>query len=178
LKKACLMGIVDAGILSGLNNIQVYSIADEEYSSMFGFVDSEVNTLIGGDSNQMAQIREWYSGYTIGSHNVINPWSFMCCLKRNKVKSYRGSSAYLDTISKILSPHVKTIFAPIVEILFEKNEKYEISPLKTQVNYSNTDWDTTSILHFLVHTGYLTYNEEQNTAFVSIPNKEVYIHWK
>jgi hypothetical protein len=40
LKKAYLMGIVEvrgAGILSGLNNINVYSVGDERYSQYFGF---------------------------------------------------------------------------------------------------------------------------------------------
>ena len=92
-------------------------------------------------------------------------WSFMTWLRRREFKP-------------ILSPHVKKVFAPILVILFNKEEKYEIAPLDTKVNYSNTNWDATSILHFLVHTGYLTYKVEQNKAFVSIPNKEVYMYWE
>jgi hypothetical protein len=180
LKKACLMGIVEvrgAGILSGLNNIQVYSVADRKYSSKFGFTKSEIESIVGNETD-MDDIYDWYNGYIIGDNLVINPWSFMTWLDRKEFKSYWVNSAYLDTISTILSHHVKTILAPIFAILSQKKEKYEIAPLKTQVNYSNTDWDTTSILHFLVHTGYLTYNVEQNKPFASIPNKEVYIHWE
>lgn len=181
LKKACLMGIVEvcsAGILSGLNNVQVYSVADEEYSSMFGFLESEIVSLLGGNDLQLQQVREWYNGYFIGSNMVTNPWSLMNYISDRVFTDYWGYTAYLDTISTILSPHVRKTITPILTILFEKREKVEVAPLTTQVNYSNTDWDTTSILHFLVHTGYLTYNLEQNKAFVSIPNQEVFIHWK
>lgn len=181
LKKACLMGIVEvrgAGILSGLNNIKVFSVSHERYSSIFGFLESEVSSLLGGNITQLEQVREWYNGYYIGSNMVINPWSLMNYISDGIFTDYWVNSAYLDTISTILSPHVKKILAPIFAILSEEGKKLEISPLKTQVNYSNTDWDTTSILHFLVHTGYLTYNVEQNKTFASIPNKEVYTHWE
>jgi hypothetical protein len=181
LKKACLMGIVEvrgAGILSGLNNVKVYSVSHERYSSMFGFLESEVRTLLGEDVTQMAQIRKWYNGYSIGSSMVINPWSLVNYISDKVFSDYWVDSAFLDTLFTVLSPHVKTIITPIFAILTEKREKFEVSPLQTKVNYSTTDWDITSILHFLVHTGYLTYTIEQNKAFVSIPNHEIFQHWK
>jgi hypothetical protein len=49
------------------------------------------------------------------------------------------------------------------------------------VNYTSSNWDINSILHFLVHTGYLTYKvspTDSKRGQVSIPNQELLDHWK
>jgi hypothetical protein len=50
LKKACLVGIVSplgAGILSNLNNIGVFSVANKQFSKHFGFTHDEISTFLG-----------------------------------------------------------------------------------------------------------------------------------
>ena len=89
LEKACLMGIVEvrgAGILSGLNNICIYSVADQEYSSYFGFTEKEIIDFLG-NGDAIGEVIEWYDGYRSGKESVINPWSFVNWVKRKKLDS-------------------------------------------------------------------------------------------
>jgi len=174
------MGIVEvrgAGILSGLNNISLYSVAKKKFSSRFGFSRQEIHGLVKSPS-ELQNVYEWYNGYNIGGDMMINPWSFMKWIIDKEFDSYWVQTSYLEAISSIISPHVDKMMGPIFEILFDKKQRFEISPLDTKVNYSVTVWDSMSILHFLVHTGYLTYTVENGKPFVSIPNKELRLCWE
>ena len=179
LEKACLMGIVEAigaGILSGLNNTSVFSVAQDIYSSFFGFTVEEISSCFALKPNDFAEVLEWYNGYTFGSNKVINPWSFMNWFSQGVLAPYWITSAYMETLSSLLSNHVKNILIPIFCIMYDEQASYPVSPLVTKVNYSKTDWTATHILHFLIHAGYLTYNT--TTKCVSIPNKEIYEIWE
>ena len=179
LEKACLMGIVEvkgAGILSGLNNIDVYCTSDEYYSSSFGFLLPEITKFVSADLRE--GVIDWYNGYTFGSETVINPWSFMNYLKRRKLSSYWVDTSYTETLSVFLSPHAKATITSVLDLIC--CGAIDVTPLKPQVNYTAQIWDINSILHFLVHTGYLTYklNPVTQRYQVSIPNKELEEHWK
>jgi hypothetical protein len=51
--------------------------------------------------------------------------------------------------------------------------------LSSKVYYSSVSMSVTSILHFLVHTGYLSYASNDGvTGYVRIPNYEVHEHWR
>jgi hypothetical protein len=110
---------------------------------------------------------------------VINPWSFVNWVRKRKFISYWVSTSNVETIATVLTPHIKRLMEEIFTILFD-NQKFEISELVSQVNYASSNWKTTSILHFLVHTGYLTYeaNRTADTGVVWIPNKEIRLHWE
>ena len=180
LAKACLMGIVEvrgAGILSGLNNISVYSVADTNFSSSFGFSKAEIECL-DISATDLENVCDWYNGYSIGDFQVINPWSFMKWWTRKKFDLYWVKTSYLETISAIISPNMNQMIFPVFEILSKKKKKFEIAPLDTKVDYSTKNWDRDSIFHFLVHTGYLTYSVENEKSFVSIPNDELHMYWE
>ena len=91
LKRACLMGIVEvrgAGMLSGLNNLVIYSSADDEFSEYFGFTSKEVEDFLDRDETRIQDVRKWYNGYYMGSHRMINPWSFMNYVDTGELQSY------------------------------------------------------------------------------------------
>ena len=72
-------------LLSGLNNLQVYTLLDDEYSGYFGFTEDEVKelTLHVTPTNPMEEIKKFYNGYVMGTEQVVyNPWSFMSYLNR------------------------------------------------------------------------------------------------
>ena len=178
LEKACLMGIVEvrgAGILSGLNNIKVFCSADQRYSSSFGFLSEEIVKYVGSELNHVI---DWYNGYIFGSATVINPWSFMNYLESHDLKSYWIGSSYMETLFVLLDPHAKDAIAAVINLIC--SGAVDVTPLTTRVNYSTSNWQICSILHFLVHTGYLTYraNPDTRVCQVSIPNKELEEHWK
>jgi hypothetical protein len=184
LEKACLMGIVEvrgAGILSGLNNIQVCSVADRRYSAFFGFSMDEIGLLVPEESTR-ENVKEWYNGYCIGDDLLINPWSFMCWYDSDSFDSYCTGTSYTETIATILRPHLKKSLMEIFALLYDQKHM-KVSKLSTQVNYSNEDWGIDGIIHFLVHTGYLTYRaivdkNKIRSGEVWIPNNEIRVNWE
>ena len=201
LEKACLMGIVEvrgAGIVSGLNNIDTYSVSDEDYSTYFGFTIDEVSEALDHDPEKIKKILEWYDGYQIGSHKMLNPWSFCNYLKRNVIAPYWTESADAETISTVLGAHMNELFQDAIILLYS-GAKFKIPALVSHVKYASKDWKNESIWHFMVHTGYLAYehspqimhkssvqtseildylSQSKRWGYVWIPNCEVYQHWQ
>ena len=63
-------------IFTGTNNFASYSVLDERFSSYFGFLENEVETMLkAADRKEAAkEIREWYDGYVFGNSYVYCPW--------------------------------------------------------------------------------------------------------
>ena len=71
-----IMTIAKAGILSGLNNLDIYNLTDPALANKFGFTEEEVLQLLHyyGIANHEA-IKEWYDGYRFGdTPDIYNPW--------------------------------------------------------------------------------------------------------
>lgn len=82
LEKGVLTGILQIAkesIFSGLNNLKVCSILDEEFSTHFGLLEPEVETLMReyGIESKMDEVRRWYNGYVFGETLIYNPWSIL-----------------------------------------------------------------------------------------------------
>jgi hypothetical protein len=67
-------------IFTGLNNLDMASILDDDYSAYFGFTQGETDTMLNyyGFNDKKQIVRDWYNGYLFGRTEVYNPWS---CLK-------------------------------------------------------------------------------------------------
>ena len=175
LNSACLMGIVEirgTGMFSGLNNLVIYSSGDEEFSQYFGFTRDEVSDFLDGDEERIQDVMEWYNGYYIGSHQMINPWSFMSYMRRYQLKSYWVQTESIDSIRTIINPVLNVQLIKILGKLYTRTE-HTIGELYAKVDYGK-ETNIDSILAFLVHTGYLTYKEGK----VSIPNLEIKHEWR
>ena len=66
-------------IFTGLNNLNIISILNENYSEYFGFVEEEVKGLLKQYNLEALfdKIKEWYDGYIFGETDVYNPWSLI-----------------------------------------------------------------------------------------------------
>ncbi|TSJ79812.1 MAG: ATP-binding protein (plasmid) [Candidatus Cardinium sp.] len=88
LEKGVLTGILRVSkdsMLSGLNNLETYTILDKEYSSHFGFSEDEVSFLFKANDlgTCMEAVRNWYNGYKVGNLVMYNPWSIISCINRS-----------------------------------------------------------------------------------------------
>ena len=72
-----ILRIAQESIFTGLNNLTVNSIMDEEYDNYFGFTGEEVTRMLEyyGVSEKESELRDWYDGYLFGSKEIYNPWS-------------------------------------------------------------------------------------------------------
>ncbi len=69
------MRVSKESIFTGLNNLNVPTIADERLDESFGFTDKEVQQLLGyyDMSEKYGAVKEWYDGYRFGNVEVYCP---------------------------------------------------------------------------------------------------------
>ena len=85
-----ILRVAKEGIFSGLNNLSVYSILDEKYSSYFGLTEKEVREALEYyelDYN-IQEVKEWYDGYLFGNTEMYNPWSIISYMANKKIEAY------------------------------------------------------------------------------------------
>ena len=90
--------------LYGWNNYIIYSSADEEFPQYFGFTRKEVLDFLDGDEKRIQDVMQWYNGYDMGSHQIVNPWSFMNYVDTGKLKSYGIQTSNMDSICAFIDP--------------------------------------------------------------------------
>ena len=85
-----ILRVAKENIFSGLNNLEVHTILDSEFTEYFGIMENEVeDSLKDFDLEyELIDVQKWYNGYLFGEMNVYNPWSIINFLKRGKLKPY------------------------------------------------------------------------------------------
>ena len=171
-----VLRIAKEGMLSGLNNLNVFTVFDEPFSEYFGFTEDEVEEMARyyGREDKLPEIRSWYDGYVFGGHEVYNPWSVLYYFNAGCVaKPY-----WLDTSSNdIIAELVETLPFDIAEKLLSllKGEK-PVVPMTSELGpYQEIRKKKTTIYALLVSAGYLKPASDISAGMcrVAIPNKEV-----
>lgn len=174
-----ILRIAQESIFSGLNNLTVNSIMDEEYDGFFGFTEDEVNKMLAyyGASDKEEELRNWYDGYYFGNKEIYNPWSVISYLSRGCLPQ-----AYLVNTGKneILEDVLKTATDDIQEKLFSllQGERV-IARIDQNVVYRSLTEDPANIYSLLLVAGYLKTPKKElqgDGAWlceVSIPNREI-----
>ncbi len=81
LEKGILTGILwvaKESIFSGLNNPGVFTLLKAEFSTCFGFTETETQQIMedfGVENREIVQA--WYNGFRFGNNTIYNPWSLM-----------------------------------------------------------------------------------------------------
>ena len=72
-----ILRIAQESIFSGLNNLTVNTIMDEEYDQYFGFTSEEVRKMLEYYNvlDEEVELQSWYDGYLFGNVEIYNPWS-------------------------------------------------------------------------------------------------------
>lgn len=177
LKKAVLTGIMrisKENIFSGLNNIKVNSILDENFSQYFGLTEEEVEEALKDYEIEyrLDEIQTWYNGYNFGGTRVYNPFSITSYLDRKKIMPYWVNTSSNTLINKVLREAGNSIFNDLSKLF--QGEIIE----KTIDVYSNFNElrNSEQIWYLLANSGYLTPVKEidYDKYSLKIPNEEVH----
>ncbi|WP_300390449.1 AAA family ATPase [Fusobacterium sp.] len=181
LHMGVLTGIVrvaQAGIFSDLNNIENYTILNDEYSQYFGLLEDEVEKSLQdyGVSYKLDEVKSWYNGYKFGDSEVYNPLSILKFLKTKKLEAYWINTSGNTLIKELLKNSEKMVFDTLNNLFNRKETVVYISQsIALGSNLSSDDlWE------LLLFSGYLTVKEkiDMNTYFVRIPNNEIMTFFK
>ena len=171
-----VLRVAKEGMLSGLNNLKVFTVFDAPFSEYFGFTEDEVEEMARyyGREDKLPEIRSWYDGYVFGGREVYNPWSVLYYFNAGCVaKPY-----WLDTSSNdIIAELVETLpfdMAKTLELLMK--DKSAIVPMTSELGPYQYIRDTPQTLYaLLVSAGYLKPKGDivNERCAVEIPNREV-----
>lgn len=174
-----ILRIAQESIFSGLNNLIVNSVMDNEYDQFFGFTSLEVRDMLEyyGALDKESELRDWYDGYLFGSSEIYNPWSVI-----NYISKGCTPQAYWVNTGKneILEDVLKLTTDDITERLhlLLQGEKV-IARIDQNVVYRSLSEEPDNIYSLLLVAGYLktSYKQLQPDGSylceVSIPNREI-----
>lgn len=174
-----ILRIAQESIFSGLNNLTVNSVMDDEYDRYFGFTSEEVETMLGyyGVPEKKAELAEWYDGYLFGNEEIYNPWSVINYISRDcKPQAYWVNTGKNEILDDVLKNAIDDISESLYSLL---QGKRVIAKIDQNVVYRSLAEDPANIYSLLLVAGYLKTPQKELQADgsylceVSIPNKEI-----
>ena len=171
-----VLRVAKEGILSGLNNPEVWTVFEQKYSQYFGFTEEEVAEMARyyGAEDKMPEIKSWYDGYDFGGTEIYNPWSVLRYFQCNcKPDAYWLDTSSNDLISVIVRdlPHdmVRTLEALL------RDETPRVQMAKELGPYKDVMANKSSLYALLVSAGYLKIASpiEEGMCKVALPNHEL-----
>lgn len=189
LKKGVMTGVFRISrdsMLSGLNNLQVFSVFGNRYAPYFGFSEAEVGELFSasGLSGKIEEARGHYNGYQIGGCMLYNPWSIVNCLDSGGVLDVYWINTADDRLLKMIFLDAsEQIKAQLQQFLLEPQKTLH-APISDAARFDNLKDDETMFWSLLLATGYLTARCKDKCDLyyqcdLRIPNQEVrtlYLH--
>ena len=183
LQKGVLTGILRIShnsMLSGLNNLEVFTVLSKKYSSYFGFVEEEVKALFSECHlpHKVEEVRNYYNGYRFGDNLLYNPWSIINCLKnQGSLKTYWINTADDALLKDVLLNTTAQGKKQLQEIFWSTEGEFE-GYISEVARFEGLKRDEIALWSLLVATGYLTAQceacfDEQYLCKLRVPNQEV-----
>ena len=179
-----ILRIAQESIFSGLNNLSVDSIMDQEYDCFFGFTENEVDDLLSyyNVSSSKQKLKDWYDGYLFGNTEIYNPWSVINYVARGCVpQAYWANTGKNEILAEVLHDATEDIIDKLYSLV--KKEKVVVC-INQNVVYRSLQNDPSNIYNLLFVAGYLKAEKKelQQDGFyiceATIPNKEIRIVYK
>ena len=172
-----ILRVAKENVFSGLNNLEVHTILDDEFTEYFGIMENEVEkSLEDFDLKyELNDVQKWYNGYLFGEKKVYNPWSIINFLKNEKLKPYWVNTSGNGLIKLYLQKLKNDVFDDFSKLLNKENILKRINNNMTfenlKTNFGKNIWN------LFFHSGYLTladkYDVMKKNASIKIPNKEI-----
>jgi hypothetical protein len=183
VERAVLTGIfrvAKESIFSGLNNLKVSTILDDEFAEDFGFTPDEVHQLLS-DYNALdyeEEVKRWYNGYLFGAGKVIyNPWSILnfAANSQRELMPYWVNTSSNDIIKELILNSSSDVKRDIETLL--RGETI-LKMINEDVVFGNVNQSLDSIWNFFLFSGYLKIIEKKwidNKVYgvFQIPNIEI-----
>lgn len=174
-----ILRIAQESIFSGLNNLTVNSVMDEEFDSFFGFTSDEVKTMLSyyGVSEKEEELKDWYDGYLFGNEEIYNPWSVINYISRGCIpQAYWVNTGKNEILEDIMRVATDDITERLHALLLGEQV---IARIDQNVVYRSLAEDPANIFSLLLVAGYLKTPKKELQADgaylceVSIPNREI-----
>ena len=154
---------------SALNNFAEFTMLDAKiFAKYIGFTEEEVKSLCNQYGRDFTEVKRWYNGYLLNNYQVYNPKAVVESLRWNQYKSYWSQTGTYEAIVPLINMNFDGLKTAIIEMLSGASVEVDVSSFQNDMtSFSNKD----DVLTYLIHLGYLAYNQTTETSF--IPNEEI-----
>lgn len=172
-------------IFTGMNNLKIISILNNQYGEYFGFTDEEVKKICEDYRmpHKFEVFKEWYDGYLFGKANVYNPWSViqlmddLCEDEDQYPRAYWANTSSNSIVRKLIEMADEDTKMEIEELIEGKSIE---KPVHEDITYDEIYKTMDNLWNFMFFTGYFRkvgerFDDNTKQIFMElvIPNEEV-----
>ena len=188
LEKGIITGclrVAKESIFTGLNNFQSFGLENSRFSSLFGFTQNEVKTMLSYYKleDKYPEYQEWYDGYHIGDDDIFCPWDVICrtedlLAKRMTPENYWGGTGNITLLKDMFSKNPKAYAEDFetllnggsITVTLNNDIKYEILGNSDNSNYF---WNLMFTSGYLTCKQVIFSSDDASQVELEIPNKSV-----
>ncbi len=154
---------------SAVNNLDEFTMLQaDELAPYIGFTEDEVKDLCEKYNRDFDKVKKWYDGYLLNGYHVYNPKAVVSVMTKGRFRSYWSETGSYEVVIPLISMNYDGLKNAIIEMLSGSDVKVDTATFKNDpAKIQNRD----DVITYLIHLGYLAYNEDDETAFV--PNEEI-----
>ena len=154
---------------SAVNNLDEFTMLQaDELAPYIGFTEDEVQALCEQYHRDFDKVKKWYDGYLLNGYQVYNPKAVVSVMTKGKFRSYWSETGSYEVVVPLICMNYDGLKNAIIEMLSGSAVNVNTATFKNDpARIQNRD----DVLTYLIHLGYLGYDEENETAFV--PNEEI-----
>ena len=154
---------------SALNNFRQYSmLSPGSLASYIGFTEEEVQKLCADYKKDYEEVKRWYDGYQLGNHHVYNPNAVVSLMIEGEFQSYWSGTGSYEVIVPLINMDFDGLKTSVIEMIAGNSVEIDVTSFQNDtVNFADKD----DVLTYMIHLGYLAYNQKLKKAFV--PNEEI-----
>ena len=154
---------------SALNNFKQYTmLTPGPLAEYIGFTEEEVKKLCDRYGQDFYKVKRWYDGYKLGRYHIYNPNAVVSLMIEGEFRSYWSETGSYRIIVPLINMDFDGLKSAVIEMLAGGSVEIDVTSFQNDtVNFEDKD----DILTYLIHLGYLAYNQKREMAFV--PNEEI-----
>ncbi len=154
---------------SALNNFdEITMLQAGKMAPYIGFTEKEVKQLCETYHQDYPKVKHWYDGYLLDGYQVYNPKAVVSVILKGDFRSYWSQTGSYEAVVPLISMDFEGLKTAIIEMLSGTEVKVKTAAFR---NDPATIRSRDEVLTYLIHLGYLGYNQKYQTAFV--PNEEI-----
>ena len=154
---------------SAVNNLDEFTMLQaDELAPYIGFTENEVKGLCEKYNRDFDKVKKWYDGYLLDGYQVYNPKAVVSVMTKGRFRSYWSETGSYEVVVPLICMNYDGLRNAIIEMLSGSEVKVDTATFKNDpAEIQNRD----DVITYLIHLGYLGYNEDSESAFV--PNEEI-----
>lgn len=174
-----ILRVAQESIFSGLNNLKINSVPDDQYSEHFGFTHEEVKEMADYYEvpEKYDELCDWYDGYWFGNDEMFNPWSVIGYFGSGcKPQPFWVSTSGNEVIGELLENATPDTMERLNKLI---QGQTVLTRIDTNVVYPQLSDNPSAVYSLLLVSGYLKVISRDilpsgdYMCEVAIPNREI-----